>query len=162
MLAVASAFLGTVALYWLYFRSVADRAGSRLAAADADRTLVARDIFTYLHVVLVAGVVLVAVGNELVIAHSDEHLLGKEMIALGAGPFVYLLAQNLMRLRAAGSLSLTRSAGMGGIVLATVIGSQLPSLVASALILLVLPLSSSRVSANKSAFPRSRLKLPAM
>ena len=53
-----------------------------LAQAEADRTLVARDVFTYLHVVLVAGIVVAAVGDELVIAHPDEQLPAEELLAL--------------------------------------------------------------------------------
>src|SRR4051812_26554852 len=71
--AFATAFLTTAGLWWLYFTAVARIAERKLALSD-DRTTLARDAYTYLHVVLVAGVVLSAVGDELVIAHPREAL----------------------------------------------------------------------------------------
>ena len=68
----------------------------------------ARDAYTYLHVVMVAGVIVAAVGDELVIAHPDEVLHGAELVAVCAGPAIYLLAQTLFRLRMAGTLSRKR------------------------------------------------------
>ena len=53
----------------------------------------ARDAYTYLHVVMVAGVIVAAVGDELVIAHPGEVLHGAELVAVVAGPAIYLLAQ---------------------------------------------------------------------
>ena len=73
IVAFGLAFLGTAALWWLYFDYVARIAERRLELA-ADRTRLARDAFTYLHAAIVAGVVLSAVGDELVIAHPTDVL----------------------------------------------------------------------------------------
>src|SRR4051794_225199 len=64
--AFATAFLTTAALWWLYFTYVARIAERRLEMAP-NRTRMARDAYTYLHVVLVAGIIVSAVGDELVI-----------------------------------------------------------------------------------------------
>ena len=71
--ALAVAFLGTAALWWLYFDYVANIAQRRLELAP-NRTVLARDGYTYLHVVMVAGVILYAVGDEIVIAHPTSGL----------------------------------------------------------------------------------------
>ncbi len=63
--AIVVAFLGTAVFYWLYFDEVADRAAERLARAGPERGLLARDAFTYLHIPIVAGMLVTAVGNEL-------------------------------------------------------------------------------------------------
>ncbi len=64
--AVAVAFVGSAALWWLYFDRVAGLAGRRLATApDAGR--LARDGYTYLHIPIVAGIIVTAVGDEIVI-----------------------------------------------------------------------------------------------
>ena len=63
----------------------------------------ARDAYTYLHVVIVAGVIVAAVGDELVIAHPTEALPAAEVAAVVAGPAIYLLAHVLFRLRMAGT-----------------------------------------------------------
>ena len=136
--ALAVAFLGTAALWWLYFDAVAGRAGAQLRSAMDDRTLVARDVYTYLHVVLIAGIVVTAVGDELVIAHPGDELPTKELIALTAGPVLYLGAQVLMRLRAHHGISRTRVSGLAGCLVVGLLGTALPALATAALLVLVL------------------------
>lgn len=72
----------TAALWWLYFRAVAQRVRSLLVGSEGNRTLVARDVYTYLHVVLVAGIVVSAVGDELVIAHPAHELATAGLLLL--------------------------------------------------------------------------------
>ena len=107
IVAFSLAFLITAALWWLYFNLVAAIAERRLAEAE-NRTLMARDAYTYLHVVIVAGILLTAVGDELVIAHPTDELPDGELLAVVSGPALYLLALVLLRLRMTG-----RSAGAG-------------------------------------------------
>ena len=83
--ALLLAFLSSTALWWLYFDQVAGTVLKRIRAASAEeRGQIGRDIYTYLHLPLVAGIVLVAVGDELVIAHptDDLHDAGA-LVALG-------------------------------------------------------------------------------
>jgi len=75
--AIVVAFIGTAIFYWLYFDEVADRAAERLAHAGAERGRLARDAFTYLHIPIVAGMLVTAVGDELVIAHPLDPLHGR-------------------------------------------------------------------------------------
>ena len=72
-------------MWWLYFNYVAAIAQRRLETAP-NRTLLARDGYTYLHVVLVAGIIVGAVGDELVIAHPTDVLPTAEVIVVVAGP----------------------------------------------------------------------------
>ena len=104
------AFLGTAALWWLYFGYVASIAGRRLEL-DADRTRLARDAYTYLHAGIVAGIVLTAVGDELVIAHPTDVLPHDELAVVVSGPALYLLAHVALRLRMAGTISVRRLGG---------------------------------------------------
>ena len=104
------AFLSTAAMWWLYFNYVARVAERRLELAP-DRTRLARDGYTYMHVLLVAGVILAAVGDELVIAHPTDVLPAEELAAVAGGPALYLFAHVLFRLRMAGSLSVKRLGG---------------------------------------------------
>ena len=111
MAAVTVAFLSSASLWWLYFDTVASIAERRLERAAADRTRLARDGYTYLHVVLVLGIILAAVGDELVIAHPTATLPAKEIAVVVAGPAVYLLGHVLFRLRMAHTLSWKRLLG---------------------------------------------------
>lgn len=132
------AFVSTAALWWLYFTYVAAIAERRLERADVERTRLARDGYTYLHVVLVAGIILSAVGDELVIAHPTEVLSGAEVAALVAGPALYLVGHGLFRLRLAGTVSWKRMAGALACLAVGALGSFAPALVLAALLVAIL------------------------
>jgi low temperature requirement protein LtrA len=131
------AFLGTAALWWLYFNLVATIAQRRLATAE-NRTLVARDAYTYLHVVIVAGILLTAVGDELVIAHPTEELPDRELAAVVCGPALYLLAHVALRLRMSGTISGRRLVGALACLAIGAIGTVAPALVVAGLLFGVL------------------------
>jgi low temperature requirement protein LtrA len=137
VLAFAVAFLTTAAMWWLYFNYVARIAERRLELA-ANRTALARDAYTYLHVLLIAGVIVSAVGDELTIAHPGESLPGPEVAVSVAGPAIYLLAHSLFRWRLTGSPGWKRPAGALACVAIGFLGTSLPALVVSSLVLAVL------------------------
>jgi low temperature requirement protein LtrA len=66
------AFLGSVALWWVYFHHSAGRA-SRVLAAAADPGRLARNAYTLFHLPIVAGIIAVAAADELTVAHPGEH-----------------------------------------------------------------------------------------
>jgi low temperature requirement protein LtrA len=137
VLALSVAFLAAAALWWLYFARTLVLAQRELERA-AHRTTVARDAYTYLHVVLVAGIILSAVGDELVIAHPRDALTHAEAAAVVAGPVVYLLAHTLIRLRLTGRVSTRRLGGAVACLVAGIAAASAPALVLSALMLVVL------------------------
>jgi low temperature requirement protein LtrA len=148
--AFAIAFLTTAAMWWLYFTYVARIAERRLELSH-DRTRLARDGYTYLHVVMVAGIIVSAVGDELVIAHPTEHLHGAKLAAVVAGPAIYLFAHALFRLRMSGSISWRRLAGAAGCVAVAAFGSLVSALVVAALVLAVLVavIAAERIAAAR-------------
>lgn len=165
--AFALAFLATAALWWLYFDYVAGIAQRRLELAP-DRTRLARDGYTYLHVLMVAGVIVSAVGDELVIAHPTEVLPTAELAILVAGPALYLFAHVLFRLRMAGSVSWKRLGGALACLAVAGVGAFAPGLVVSALLVLVLVavlgaerLAAVRRRARGEPSPLERLELEA-
>jgi low temperature requirement protein LtrA len=137
MAAFGLAFLSTAALWWLYFNYVARVAEKRLELAP-DRTRLARDGYTYMHVLLVAGVILAAVGDELVIAHPTDVLPAEELAAVAGGPALYLFAHVLFRLRMAGSLSWKRLGGGLACVAAGFLGALIPALAVASLLVAIL------------------------
>jgi low temperature requirement protein LtrA len=150
--AFSVAFLGTAAMWWLYFDYAAAIAQRRLELAS-NSTQMARDAYTYLHVVMVAGVIVAAVGDEIVIAHPDEVLHGAELVAVCAGPAIYLLAQTLFRLRMAGTLSRKRLAGAVACVAAAAIGAIAPALALAAVLLAIMiaVIAAEQVSGKRRA-----------
>src|SRR6266516_876371 len=137
LIAFGLAFVATAALWWLYFSYVAAIAQRRLGLA-ADRTTLARDAYTYLHVVLVAGVIVTAVGQELVIAHPTETLPGREIVAVVAGPTIYLLAHVLFRLRMTGTTSSKRLTATVACAAVGALGPFVPGLALASLLSAVL------------------------
>jgi low temperature requirement protein LtrA len=135
--ALALAFLSTAALWWLYFNLVAAIAERRLAQAE-HRTVLARDAYTYLHVAIVAGILLSAVGDELVIAHPTDELPSAELTAVVCGPALYLLAHVALRLRMTHAISTRRLAGAVACLAVGGIGMFAPALVVAAMLLAVL------------------------
>jgi low temperature requirement protein LtrA len=135
--AFAVAFLGSAAMWWLYFNYVARIAERRLELA-ANRTILARDAYAYLHAVLVAGVIVAAVGDELAIAHPSEELPGREVAAVVAGPALYLLAHALFRWRMAGTISWKRLGGAIACVAAGALGGVVSGLVLATLVTAIL------------------------
>jgi low temperature requirement protein LtrA len=92
------AFLGSVAMWWIYFDTGAERASHRIEHSD-DPGRQARLAYTYLHLLIIAGVIVCAVADELVLAHPD-HFEGDGRAATAAmigGPMLYLLGVALFK-----------------------------------------------------------------
>ncbi len=100
---IAAALLGiTVAacIWWSYFDWVAYVAQSRLAEArGATRAALARDAFSYLHLPMVAGIVLFAFGLKTTLADTTGSLATVPALGLVGGIALYLLAHVALRLR---------------------------------------------------------------
>jgi low temperature requirement protein LtrA len=162
--ALALAFAGTAALWWLYFDYVAPIAQRRLELAP-NKTVLARDGYTYLHVVLIAGIIAWAVGDELVIAHPTDVLPAAEVAVLVVGPAIYLVGHVLFRLRMAGTLSWKRLVGALACVAVGGLGAVAPGLVLSGLLVAVLVgviaverMAEVRRRARGEPSPRERLE----
>jgi len=121
LMSLVIAFIGTAALWWLYFSTIAARVERSLAESE-DPVLLARDAFTYGHVLIIAGIILVAVGDELVIAHPTEALATAELLTVVAGPVFYLAAQIALRWRMTGGLSRRRPVAIAVCAVVGVIG----------------------------------------
>jgi low temperature requirement protein LtrA len=153
--AFACAFLGASALWWLYFNFIAAAAIERLAAAE-NSTVVARDAYTYLHAVIIAGIIVTAVGDELVIAHPTEQPSDAELIAIVAGPALYLFSHVLLRLRLNGTISPRRLSGALACVVIGFAAGSASALVVAALLLAVL---IAEIVGDQAA-ARRRLRAP--
>jgi low temperature requirement protein LtrA len=107
--AAVLAVIGAAALWWAYFGAVAELAHDRLRQlTGVTRNVLARDSFAYLHLPLIAGVQLFALGVEQVVAHVDEELKAPAATALFGGVGLYLLAHVALRLRVASTLNTER------------------------------------------------------
>jgi len=87
VLALAAAFLETAALWWLYFGETAEHSRRHIAESE-DPGRLARDAFTYLHVPIVAGVIVTAVGDELLIVGAGRPLSASGIVMVLGGPIL--------------------------------------------------------------------------
>jgi low temperature requirement protein LtrA len=83
-----SAVFGSILMWWIYFDTGAERGHHRIKHA-ADTGRVARAAYTYVHVVIVAGIILCAVGDEIVLMHPSD-ATDAELLAILGGPACYL------------------------------------------------------------------------
>ncbi len=88
--AFAVAFLGTAAMWWIYFDTGAEH-GTRHIEASANPGRLASIAYHDLHALLVAGVIVGAVADELVLAGPWEAAEPGPLAILLGGPALYLL-----------------------------------------------------------------------
>ncbi len=109
---VVGAMLGialSAAFWWAYFDLVTLAAERRLSAVKSEeRARLARDSYSYLHLLMVAGIIFVALGIKKTIADIGHPLGTIPAVALCGGVALYLLGHNAFRLRDIGSVSVPR------------------------------------------------------
>lgn len=130
---IVTAILGVAlasALWWAYFDVVAIVTEERLTAKTPGReqNSFARDSYSYLHLPMVAGIILAAAGLENAVAHYDETLGTVMTFALQGGVALYLLAHVGLRLRGARSINYHRLIIALALVAAVPLGRELPAL----------------------------------
>jgi low temperature requirement protein LtrA len=140
---VVAATLGVAvaaALWWLYFDVVALVAERRLANAQTrrERNEIGRDSFSYLHLPMVAGIVLVALGLKKTLQHVGDPLEIVPATALLGGTALYLLAHVAFRLRNVHRLSTQRLVCAGILLVLIPAATSLPSLATLALVFALL------------------------
>ena len=100
---VAAALLGiaiVAALWWAYFDVVAIVAERKLYdLTGVAQASLARDAYSYLHLPMVAGIVVLALALKSTLAHFGDDLDSVTATALCVGPAIYLLAHDAMRFR---------------------------------------------------------------
>jgi low temperature requirement protein LtrA len=96
--AALSALLSSMAMWWIYFDTGAERAHRRIEqSANPGRQ--ARLAYTYLHALIVGGIIVCSVADELVLAHpAHADNAGSAVIAaIVGGPMLYLLGITLFK-----------------------------------------------------------------
>jgi low temperature requirement protein LtrA len=89
ILAFLSAFLASVAMWWIYF-DVGARRGSELIEHDRTPGLIGRAAYTYGHIPIVAGIIVLAVADEQVLIHPTGHSEPFLITSLLGGAFLFI------------------------------------------------------------------------
>jgi low temperature requirement protein LtrA len=93
--AFLASFLGSIAMWWVYFDTSAERASHRISHSS-DPGRIARLAYTYLHLLIIAGVIVCAVADEIVLLHPG-HAESMGIATILAGPALYLLGNALFK-----------------------------------------------------------------
>ena len=93
--ALLATFLGTLGMWWLYFATSCEDASRRITHSDDPGRIGAA--YHYVHAILVAGIIVTAVGNDLVLAHPHGRPLPAQTAVLLAGPAIYLLGSAIYK-----------------------------------------------------------------
>ena len=93
--AFLASFLGSIAMWWVYFDTSAERASHRISHSS-DPGRIARLAYTYLHLLIIAGIIACAVADEIVLVHPG-HADAMGVAVILAGPALYLLGNALFK-----------------------------------------------------------------
>jgi low temperature requirement protein LtrA len=109
--AFVSAFVGALAMWWIYFHKGAG-AGSEQISNSSEPARLGRLAYTYLHLPIVAGIILSAVADELVLKHPADHSDLKTVLSAIGGPLLFLIGTILFKHTIRGWLQLSHGAGI--------------------------------------------------
>ena len=135
---IVAAALGIVvvsALWWLYFDVAAILERTRLMRATGlELHRLALYAYSYLHLPMIAGIVLFALGLKTTVSHTGEHLDTVPAVALCGGAALYLIGHVASLFRMTGRIFRRRT--IGALVLLALIpaAEAIPSLAALALV----------------------------
>jgi low temperature requirement protein LtrA len=143
------AFIGSLALWWSYF-DTSSKAGSKVITQSSDPGRIGA-YFHYVHVIIVAGIIVTAVGNDLLIAHPFAAAELRLIAAMIAGPALYLVGNALYKKVVYGRIPRSHAVGIMALVVATAFSPLTNLLALGSLMTLILS-----VVAGWEAYSRRR------
>ena len=130
VLAFGSAFVGTLAMWWIYFHKGAE-AGSEEISRSSEPGRLARLAYTYLHMPIVAGIIVTAGADELVLKHPGGHSDLKTVLSAIGGPLLFLFGTTLFKHSFRGFLQLSHGVGIVALCVLAWFASELSPLMLS-------------------------------
>jgi low temperature requirement protein LtrA len=122
-------------MWWAYFDVVATVAERRFRRLDsAGRARLARDSYSYLHLPMVAGIILFALGVKKVLAHVGADMHAVPAVALCCGVALYLVAMSAFKRRNVGSWNVPRLVSAALLAILAPIATGIPALLALGLV----------------------------
>ena len=110
--AFITAISGSIAMWWVYFATTADEAAAELASSS-DPGRLARNAYTYSHLPMVAGVILTAVGDEIVLVHPGGPTEPAVLAAIVGGPALFLFGSAMFNRMICGVWPASHLVGVG-------------------------------------------------
>ena len=135
---IVAAVLGFVVAtsFWLAYFDYFPIRGERMLVerSGTERTALARDVYTYLHLPMVAGIVLFAFAMRTTLAHVDRKLGTIPALGLTCGPALYLFAYVALRVRVSHTVGRGRPLAAIACAMLFPVALFAPALVALALV----------------------------
>jgi low temperature requirement protein LtrA len=134
------AFLGSVALWWIYFARSAEAARGTFSSSE-DPGRLARSAYTYFHLPMVAGIIAVAAADELTVAHPGDHGTVASITLTLGGTALFLAGHALFKWAMFRVLSWPRVVAIAVLAVLMPVGFVVPALAlsgATALIVVLL------------------------
>lgn len=108
--------IGSIAMWWVYFHLGVEAGAKQIVSSDESGKF-ARVAYTYLHLPIVLGIVVSAVGDEILLAHPQGHMDTKAALSIIGGPMLFLLGTLLFKHVIRGIYQLSHLVGMGLLLL---------------------------------------------
>ena len=144
--AMTVALVNAVAMWWLYF-DVGEEAGTARIAQHRDPGRMARSAYTFMHIPIVAGIILTAAGDELVLMHPGGHVSTTAALVILGSSALYIVGVILFKWAVMDHVyrsHLVALAGLGALALAIPLMSPLGLATGAAAVLLALAMWEGR------------------
>ena len=150
------AFLGSAALWWVYFARSAHDASETITRSE-DPGRVARSTYTYFHLPMIAGIIGVAAADELTVAHpADSGTFASVSLILG-GTALFVAGHGCFVWAASGRVPWSRFVAVLALMMLALVGFAVPALAlsaAAALVVILLAAWDAMVHRRHSRSPR--------
>ena len=150
--AFVASFVGSIAMWWIYFHKGAEAGSERIAGAD-DPGRIARLAYTYFHMPIVAGIIVSAVADELVLAHPSGHTEFKTLLSAIGGPLLFLAGTLVFKWIIRGLWQLSHLVGIAALLLLAVAGREFSPLWLSSLSTIILVVVATWEAASLRSKP---------
>lgn len=156
LFAFGVSFAGSIAMWWLYFDTSAEAASETISRSQ-DPGKLARLSYTYVHLLIVAGIIVSAVADEFVLAHPLGHTDAKTMIAVLASGAIFLAGNMLFRWTISGTLPWSHLSGIVLLGLFVPLAAHVSPLILTALATLVLVIVAASERRKRRSYLESSL-----
>ncbi len=136
VLAMIAAFATAASAWWIYFDHGERIGAEAIEAADEPGRLV-RTAYTWIHLAIIGGIVLMSVGDKEALGHPHAHSLAATIVTLG-GPLLFLIGTVLFRRVLERRWAAAQVAGIAGILVLAALSGPLDALAESVAVALLL------------------------
>ncbi|MFC5475774.1 low temperature requirement protein A [Paraherbaspirillum soli] len=152
LIAFLVAFVGSLAMWWIYFDTSSQAGTEAILHAPEPGRIAA--YFHYVHVIIVAGVIVAAVANALTIAHPAAAIDVTAAAVLVAGPVLYLLGNGIYKTVVYGRFPLSHLIGLSALAILAPLAYLTDLLMVSGLTVLVLLVVATQESISRRRIRR--------